>query len=198
MLSPNNFEPIARKIKHLWDETPKDAFKIAALCKNADNAMKRGYHHKLITAVGFSKTTFSKFVSIADERRFRHRALRRKLPNNYSALYAIRNLTDYQILSALEDGAIQPHLLEQEIVRWLAVKSDPKLHLLEKLVLTNDKLTTAFQQVKEIAAALKTLPDITQYRSTLTNKKLAFWGCKYPAFYKSIAEDGSALKNPSV
>ncbi|MBA2588993.1 MAG: hypothetical protein H0U98_10250 [Alphaproteobacteria bacterium] len=102
----NVLEKFATTIRSEWDRQPKDAFKLAALCRRAQAAVPLHERALLIAKIGIDKSTFSKLVNIDLDERLKVVWVRATLPNHYPTLDCIRRFTDYQLAAALDDGII--------------------------------------------------------------------------------------------
>jgi hypothetical protein len=144
-------EYYAAKIRARWSQDNASILRLATLCLRADQVCEVHDRRALIAATGIGKQSFSKLISIAAEPRFLAHELRRKLPNNLYALDAIRKLTDYQILVAIEFGIVGPNSSEWAIKRWLGNTGRFQRNILERMVVVRSLAEDRDALLKELA-----------------------------------------------
>lgn len=103
----------AKKINVAWRKSVSDFLDLAALCAQADKAVKKSGRDELIKKLCFHPTAFSKFVTIGNDSRLK--GIRDQLPAKYSIIYSIAKLDDKKFRSAIEKGVINPRVQRSEI-----------------------------------------------------------------------------------
>lgn len=189
-LSNLTFEYYADKIRCRWSQDNASILRLATLCSRAVDRNAVCDHRKLILATGISKQSFSKLKNIAEETRFSAKCLRRKLPNNLYALDAIRKLTDYQILAAVEDGIIGPNCSEWRIKRWLNSRSAFRRHILEKMIGIVDTSKNRFELMQELAPLASMMGQERIHGSIFKNSDWHFKQFRCPAFHETRSSSG--------
>ena len=115
----------ADAINTSWHKTTENVLETARLCAEAQSSLDKTDKKKLIQALDFSTSTFSRLVTIGSRPELQSKEVRTLLPPNYSIVYKIAKLGADEFDQAVKDGVITPRMTRDALNDWVAAHQAP-------------------------------------------------------------------------
>jgi hypothetical protein len=106
-------------IRTAWHKATESIHEVAEACAKADDAVGVDMRKRFFENLPFSRSTFSKLVAIAHDKRLSDPKIRDSLPPNYSIHYELTHFDDREFEAFFgKRPAKSPPLKRAAIVRW--------------------------------------------------------------------------------
>jgi hypothetical protein len=115
----------AKAINTSWHRTTENVLETARLCAEAKSHLNKPDEKKLVQALDFSPSIFSKLVKIGSRPELQSDRMRSLLPPNYSIVYQIAKLGADEFDQAVKDGVISPRMTRDALNDWVASRHAP-------------------------------------------------------------------------